>query len=462
MKTNTFTRQSPIAAKAEDVFQWHARKGAIKRLSPPWAPLQIISKTPGVDTGTRVKLKIKTGPVFSTWDAVHTACEPGRMFRDTQIKGPFKSWNHTHIFSPTGENSSILEDRVEYAMPFPASIIGPVNSYILKDLGRIFTYRHAVTQRDLSLYQQKRLPTPLKVAITGASGLIGSRLVPFLSTQGHDVYTFVRRKPILENQELFWDPENGILDPSDLEGMDVVIHLAGENIGEVRWTDETKERLSRSRVKGTTLIAETIARLAQPPQVFLCASAIGFYGDTGEHFADETSGSGGQYISCMCERWEMSCDAAIQKGIRTVMMRIGVVYSPEGGALSKLLPLFKIGLGSVMGSGRQFISWISMEDTLHAMYHLIAESDIHGPVNLVSPNPVSNRGLTKVLAELLKRPVPITIPASVIRARFGQMGEEIVLSSARIRPQKLLDSGYSFIYPDLKPALCDVLGVNAP
>lgn len=461
MTLQTFIKRSNIKAPAEDVFEWHARKGAIRRLSPPWAPLKIISKTPGVDTGTQVKLKIKTGPIFSSWDAVHTACEPGRMFRDTQIKGPFKSWNHTHRFFPAGETSS-LEDRIDFAMPFPASHSRLINNYIRKDLERIFTYRHTITQRDLALHHEKKIPRPLKIAITGASGLIGSSLAPFLSTGGHDVYTLVRRKPDTENQELFWDPDKGILDPKDMEGMDVVIHLAGENIGEVRWTESIKTRLTESRVKGTTLLAKTIAGLDHPPHVFLCASAIGYYGETQDTTVDESATAGSQYISHMCQAWEQACEPAIQGGIRTINMRIGVVYSPEGGALSKLLPLFKMGLGSAMGSGEQMISWISMEDTLYAIHHLITEPTIHGPVNLVSPTPVSNRNLTRTLAKKLNRPALLRIPESVIRSRFGQMGEEILLSSARIHPSILLNSGYTFIHPEIGPALGEVLGVTHP
>ncbi|MBU1171846.1 MAG: TIGR01777 family oxidoreductase [Proteobacteria bacterium] len=458
MKIQTFVKRSIIDAPAEDVFEWHAQKGAIRRLSPPWSPLKIISKTPGVDTGTQVRLKIKTGPVFSTWNAVHTACEPGRMFRDTQVKGPFKSWNHTHRFIPS-DNNAILEDRIEFALPFPASHSRLINKYVHKDLERIFTYRHAITQRDLFLHRNTPLPRHSRIAITGASGLIGSRLVPFLTTGGHEVYTLVRRKPDPENLEIFWDPEQEILDPKDLEGMDVVIHLAGENIGEVRWTDAIKHRLTQSRVKGTTLLSNTLARLEKPPKVFLCASAIGYYGHTGDTICDESSQSGNQYISSMCKAWEDACEPAIQGGIRTANMRIGVVYSPEGGALSKLLPLFNIGLGASMGSGSQFISWISMEDTLYAMHHLITDTHLYGPVNLVAPNPQTNKALSRILAKKLKRPALFNIPESIIRARFGQMGEEILLSSARIHPEKLLTSGYSFIHPEIDSALNEVLGV---
>lgn len=460
MKTKTFIKQSRIEAPAKDVFDWHAREGAIRRLSPPWSPLKILSKTPGVDAGTRVRLKIKTGPFFSSWDALHTACEPGRMFRDTQIRGPFASWNHTHRFMPEGE-ASRLEDRIDFALPFPASWIGPINRYVEKDLGRIFAYRHAVTRRDLTLFRQNATGRPLKIAITGASGLIGSRLVPFLTTGGHDVHVLVRRKPQPDKSEIFWDPARGILDPQALEGMDVVIHLAGENIGDSRWTEATKTRLIQNRTRSTTLVAHTLAGLKQPPHVFLCASAIGYYGDTGDTLRDESAGAGSQFISTLCQAWEKSCDPAIQRGIRTVTMRIGVVYSPEGGALAKLLPLFKAGLGAVMGSGHQAISWISPEDVLYAIHHLIITPDLKGPVNLVSPNSLSNRDLTQTLAAILKRPAWFRIPEGLIRFRFGQMGDEILLSGARIHPGKLLDSGYTFIHPHIGSALGEVLGATS-
>jgi uncharacterized protein (TIGR01777 family) len=459
MKTYIFTRKTDIPAPAADVFDWHARAGAIKRLSPPWSPLKVIHKTPGVDTGTQVKLKIKTGPIFSPWDAVHTACEPGRMFRDTQLKGPFHSWNHTHRFIPLGEGRSTLEDHIEFTLPFPFSDIKPANDFIKHDLGRIFRYRHAVTLRDMILHRSGKIKGSLKIAVTGASGLIGSRLVPFLSTGGHQVFTLVRRKPVPENNEIFWDPEKQIIDKDALEGVDVVIHLAGENIGEVRWTDDIKNRLLQSRVMGTTLLSKTLASLNHPPSALLCASAIGYYGDTGSKSFDESGPKGDQYISDMCAQWEMSCDPARQKGIRTVNMRIGVVYSPEGGALSKLLPLFHLGLGARIGSGKQSISWISTEDVLHSIHHLIAKETVSGPVNLVSPEPVSNLEFTNTLADLLKRPAFLRIPESLIRTRFSQMGEEILLSGADIRPGRLLDSGYTFIHKDLRSALSEVLGV---
>jgi uncharacterized protein (TIGR01777 family) len=458
MKTYTFTRQSTIDAPAEYVFNWHARIGAIKRLSPPWSPLKIISKTPGVSTGTQVKLKIKTGPVFSSWDALHTACEDGRMFRDTQIKGPFRSWNHTHRFTPS-DSGSILEDSIEFCLPFPVSHSNLAHDFIKKDLERIFRYRHTVTKRDLPLHLSGKIQQPLKIAITGASGLIGSRLAPFFSTGGHQVFTLVRRTQKPENNEIFWDPEKGLIDKNALEGFDVVIHLAGENIGEVQWTDAIKARLTQSRVKGTTLLSETLAGLDCPPSVFLCASAIGYYGDTGGATVDESGAMGDQYISDMCHKWEQSCQAAKDKGIRTVNMRIGVVYSPEGGALSKLLFMFRAGLGASIGNGKQAISWISIEDVLHAIHHLIASPLVHGPVNLVSPLPVTNLDFTRTLASLLKRPAWFKIPETVIRARFGQMGEEILLSGANIHPGTLLDSGYSFIHQDLASALTEVLGV---
>jgi uncharacterized protein (TIGR01777 family) len=335
----------------------------------------------------------------------------------------------------------------------------PANEFIKKDLERIFQYRHAVTARDMVLHLSGKFQRPLRIAVTGASGLIGSRLVPFFSTGGHDVYTLVRRKANPDNQEIFWDPEKGLIDKAALEGFDVMIHLAGENIGEVKWTDEIKKRLIMSRVKGTTLLAETMAVLNQPPHVFLCASAIGFYGDTKDRLVDETGPMGDQYISDMCRQWEDSCKAAEDKGIRTVNMRIGVVYSPEGGALSKLQFMFKAGLGARIGQGRQSISWISIEDVLHAMHHLISTPGISGPVNLVSPTPVSNKEFTQTLAGILKRPAFLSIPESLIKARFGQMGDEILLASARVKPAKLLDSGYSFIHRDLTSALKEVLGI---
>ncbi len=459
MKPEHFEKRSTVPAPAEDVFDWHAREGAIRRLSPPWAPLKIISKTPGVDKGTRVKLKIKTGPVFSAWDAEHTACEPGRMFTDTQLKGPFRIWRHTHRFIPR-ENGSTLEDCIEFSMPFPLNHFAWVTSFVRKDLERIFRYRHTVTRRDLAVHLSGKIQRPLRIAITGASGLIGTTLVPFFTTGGHTVSILVRRQPVAGTNEIFWDPENGILNPDDLEGFDVVIHLAGENIGDVKWTDRVKERLTASRVKGTRLLAKTLARLESPPSVFLCASAIGFYGNTGDVPVDESAGAGNQFISELCMNWEEACEEALRAGIRTANLRIGVVLSPQGGALSKVLGFFKAGLGATMGSGAQMVSWISLEDVIYAIHHLIATPGLAGPVNLTAPNPVSNLEYTKTLARILNRPALFHIPEGLIRGIFGQMGEEVLLSGSKVNPSKLLDSGFTFNHPDLTSALKETLGVR--
>jgi hypothetical protein len=454
-----FSRESILDADAGDVFAWHARPGAIERLSPPWDPLKVIRRSGGILPGADVMLRMKAGPVPYLWRARHTRYEEGRLFEDEQVSGPFAEWVHTHAFEPAGEGRCRLTDRVRFRLPLDA-VSGPLLSpLITRKLERIFAYRHRVTAADLALHRRFSDRPRQTVVITGANGVIGSRLVPFLTTGGHRVLTLVRRPPQTDS-EIFWDPATGRIDRERLEAArpDAVIHLAGENIGQGRWTAEKKRRIIDSRVKGTALIAGTIARMTHPPGSFLSASAIGFYGDGGDDIMTEAAGPGTAFISRVCREWEEAARPAVDAGIRVVRIRIGVVLTPEGGALKKMLPLFRLRLGGPMGSGRQYISWISMDDAVGAAYHLLMRSDLSGTVNLVSPGPVTNADFARALGQALSRPAVVPVPAMMIQLVFGEMGRETVLAGARVLPEKLLNGGYPFQHPELRPCLEHVLG----
>jgi hypothetical protein len=299
--------------------------------------------------------------------------------------------------------------------------------------------------------------------ISGASGVLGKALIPFLTTGGHRVATLVRRKPDPEKDEIFWDPAKKRLDAGEIEslfpeGLDVIIHLAGENIGEGKWTREKKEKIVHSRTLGTGLLAEAAAALNRPPKVFLSASAIGFYGDRSCCLLMEDDEAGCDFISDVCVEWEESAKPALREGIRTAYLRIGVVLTPAGGALERLLPPFLLGAGGKIASGKQYMSWIGIDDVIGSVYHVMMNENIDGPINIVSPNPVTNETFSKTLARVLGRPCLFTVPESLVLKLFGEMGKEVLLSSTRVQPVKLIDTGYGFLHPELSGALSHLLG----
>ena len=297
----------------------------------------------------------------------------------------------------------------------------------------------------------------MRVLITGSTGLVGSVLVPFLSAKGHQVVRMVRSATGRE-QEVAWDPANNQIDAGRLEGLDGVVHLAGENIAARRWNEEQKARIRDSRVQVTLLLSQTLARLERPPRVLVSASAIGYYGDRADSWSTETSGSGNDFLAEVCREWEEAAAPAAQAGIRVVHPRFGVILSPNGGALAKMLTPFRLGLGGRIGSGRQWISWIAIDDAVGAIYHALTTDSLRGPVNTVAPNPVTNRDFTKSLGRVLHRPTIFPMPAFMARLAFGEMADALLLASARVEPRVLLDSQYHFLHEGLEPALRHLLG----
>jgi len=301
----------------------------------------------------------------------------------------------------------------------------------------------------------------MKILISGSSGLVGRALVPHLTKGGHQVVRLVRAPPAPGEAAVFWDPDAGTLDAAPLEGFDAVIHLAGEGIAAGRWTEAKKARIRDSRVKGTALLAGRIERLSRPPGVLLCASAIGYYGDRGDEVLKEDSPPGKDFLAGVCQAWEAAADPAARIGVRVVRHRIGVILSPNGGALAKMLLPFKLGLGGRIGDGRQFMSWIAIDDVVGALDHALATKLLRGPVNTVSPNPVTNAEFTATLGRVLRRPTIFPMPAFAARLAFGEMADALLLSSQRVVPERLMTSGYRFRYPDLEAALRHLLGRSA-
>lgn len=297
----------------------------------------------------------------------------------------------------------------------------------------------------------------MKVLISGSSGLIGSALAPFLSAQGHTITRLVRSAGNHENA-VSWDPQAGTIDSTRLEGFDAVVHLAGESIAGGRWTAARKARIRDSRVEGTRLLATALAGLERRPRVLVSASAMGYYGDRGDEVLREDSPPGTGFLADACRAWEQAADPAREKGIRVVNLRTGLVLAGAGGALPKMLPPFKLGVGGVVGSGRQYWSWITLDDEVAAIHHVLVSESLEGPVNAVVPRAVTNREFTQSLGRVLSRPTLFPLPAFVARLALGEMADELLLASQRLEPARLMASGYPYRFPDLEPALRHVLG----
>ncbi len=298
----------------------------------------------------------------------------------------------------------------------------------------------------------------MRVLVSGATGLIGSALVRGLSADGHAITPVVRPSAKGRPDGVLWDPEAGTLDINGLEGHDAVVHLAGENIAGDRWTPERKARIRDSRVGGTRLLCDSLRRLDRPPRVLVCASATGYYGNRGREVLREESPPGEGFLAEVCREWEAATEGAARKGLRVVNLRIGMVLSPEGGALAKMLPAFRAGAGGRIGSGEQYMSWIALPDLVGVIRHALSSASLDGPVNAVAPQPVTNREFTKTLGRVLGRPTVALLPAFAARLLFGEMAEELLLSGARVEPAKLLSSGYRFLHPELEGALRGMLG----
>jgi uncharacterized protein (TIGR01777 family) len=297
----------------------------------------------------------------------------------------------------------------------------------------------------------------MKILVSGSTGLVGKALVSALTGAGHQVTRLVRSQPGPDGKDVRWDPAAGSLDSGRLEGLDGVVHLAGESIAEGRWTAEKKARIRNSRVQGTRLLADALAQRVQRPKTLICASAIGYYGDRGAEILREESSPGSGFLPDVCREWEAATKPAANSGIRVVNLRTGLVLSSAGGALPKMLPPFKLGIGGKLGSGRQYMSWISIDDLVGIIQHALEKNSLSGPVNAVSPHPVTNLEFTRTLGRVLSRPTIFPVPAFAVRLMFGQMGEDLLLASARVEPARVAASGYVFRHPVLEGALRYVL-----
>jgi uncharacterized protein (TIGR01777 family) len=453
-----FIRRLIVPCSGEELYSWHAREGAFERLCAPWEQIRHVHADPLADDAKRI-FEVKKGGLWMRWIADHQVVIPGRQFTDIQQQGPFKSWRHTHRCEAIDETSSRLIDHIEYEVPMGGLGQALAGGTIARDVDKMFTYRHRVTLGDIQAHARYREQGPLRVAISGASGLIGRQLVAFLRTGGHEVLRFVRGRDAPAADEIRWSVDGGVQDLERLEGLDAVIHLAGATVAQ-RWTDETRREILDSRVQGTRAIVEAIAKLDAKPRALLCASAVGYYGDTGAEIVDERAPLGEGFLAEVCQAWEAEARRA-EEHCRTARLRIGVVLDPRGGALAKLLPIFRKGLGGRVGSGEQLLSWIGLDDVLGAFHQALFDDELDGALNLTGPQPVTQAELAKTLGRVLSRPAIAPAPAAAIKLLYGEMGQATVLGSVGARPERLQACGYPFRAPTLEQALRHCLGRGA-
>ena len=455
----TFEHRTEVENSIEEAFAWHERKGAFRRLMPPWELAEEVRADDNLREGAQRIFRFPMGPVKMSWVAQHTGYNPPHSFEDVMLKGPFKSWHHTHNFENTSDGKVMIHDKVKYKLPmgFLGKIVA--GRMINKRLKRMFTARELRLERDLKRHADFSHIERKKILVAGSSGLIGRQLVAFLDTGGHDVWRLVRRTPKSNEKEISWSPDKGEIDAQQLEGFDAIIHLGGAGIGDKRWSKKRLKLIEESRTISTTLLAETIAKLNNKPESFIVSSAVGWYGERGDEELDEHSTPGEGFLPTTCANWEQSCQTARDAGVRTINLRTGIVLDATGGALGKMLLPAKLGAGGPIGFGKQWYSWISMDDQIYATHHLIMNDQCEGAYNLTAPNPVRQKQFAKVLGKVLKRPAFIPTPPFGIWVLFGKMGVALTTESTKVVPSKLIESGYNFQHENLEPALRDCLGL---
>lgn len=460
LKPKTFSKSTSIECSAHNAYDWHMNPFALERLMPPWEDVKLVKMEHPIQDGSKAIIEIKQGILRLRWEATHHDVMPGKSFSDKQTKGPFQYWDHQHSFEEESDSKFTLTDRIHYLIPG-----GPIAGLLGKQtvetkLKRGFRYRHELTKYDLESFQKNSQRPRKKILIAGASGLVGRRLVGYLSLQGHFVSQLARpySGKINKTPQVAWDPRKEEINDSDLEQFDVIINLAGDNIGEGAWTPTKKKRIRESRIKTTKTLVDAINRMKKPPELFINASAIGVYGNRGIKELGEDSQPGSGFLADVCTEWEDAASKVNQEKVRLVVARIGVVLTLAGGMIGKLITPFMAGLGGKIGSGDQYISWIAIDDLLEAMEYIIFHDDLSGPINLTSPKPCTNNDFTQVLGKTIRRPTVVPMPEAAAKAAFGEMAEDTMLSSTRVIPEKLMLNGYNFRYPTIERALKYLLG----
>ena len=457
-----FSHSAEHNATQKEIWDWYNSPGAFRRIMPEWEGIQPINAG-ALKDGEETIFKVGIGPVKLKWIARHHSVIKGKSFADDMIKGPFGKWSHQHTFEATSDDITTVRDKVDYKLPFHIFTGWSKRFTVLPRMKQMFHYRSTRVSKDLERIQATSSKSRQKVLVSGSTGMIGLQLCAFLEAAGHDVYRLMRptsKLPPDVNPEKIvrWNDLTGDIISGSFEGFDCVIHLAGAGIGDKRWSKKRKQLIRDSRVIPTQNLSKILSGLSQPPKKFLCASAVGFYGNRGTEVLDEKSTKGDDYLASICSEWEDSTVIASDSGINVIHMRTGIVVSPFGGALAKLLLPANLGGGGPVGGGKQMQSWISLDDEIYAIHHLMMEDSCEGVYNLTAPNPVSQKQFAKTLGKVLRRPAFMPLPGFMIKIMFGEMGKKLVLEGQDVRPTRLLESGYEFTYSELEPCFRNCLG----
>lgn len=453
-----FTFESRVRAPLALLDAWHHRPGALARLTPPADGIRVIEAPGGIANGSRATLSVPVLPgIRVAWTAEHRDVRPGEGFTDVQLEGPFAEWIHTHRFLPDPDNpsGSLLRDEIvcsPHGGRAGALLAGPI---LRRRLNRLFAWRHARTIADVELLHRQPPARARHILVAGASGMIGRALIPYLLQAGHRVTTLSRQPAGPDSRT--WDPAAGRIDLAGLDPIDAVIHLAGENVASGRWTQARRNRILSSRVDGTRLLAETLAAMTPRPAAMICASGISGYAADGrpqdEASPTDTSGFLGEVV----QAWEAAADPARAAGIRVVHCRLGVVLGADGGALGKLAPVFRLGLGGPVGNGQAGFPWIAIDDVIELFHRAVDDPAYAGVINAVAPNPITNGAFTRALASVLHRPAMLPLPRAAVLLLFGQMGKETLMADHVVMSRRLDSLGFSFRFPVIQDALAYLL-----
>ncbi|HJM44901.1 MAG TPA: TIGR01777 family oxidoreductase [Candidatus Poseidoniaceae archaeon] len=452
-----FEHETVVDESIEKTFSWFEYEGSFRRLMPPWEVTEEVKADKTIQEGAIRIFKFPFGPIKMKWIAKHTVYAPPNQFKDIMLKGPFKTWEHEHNFTTKG-NSTIVKDSVKYQVPLGSLGNFFAGGNIKKRVERMFISRELRLIRDLEKHKNFALEKRKKILIAGSSGMIGTQLAAFLDTGGHEIWKLVRSEIKPESNEIYWDPIKKILNADDIEGFDAIIHLGGAGIGDKRWTKKRKKLIQDSRRLSTKLLSKTICLLKQKPSVYLVASAIGIYGNREDEELTENSQPGIGFLTDTTLAWESYTKSVKKIGVRVINIRTGIVLSATGGALKQMLFPWKMGAGGPIGGGKQWMSWISLDDQIYAINHLIMNEKCNGIYNLTSPNPVRQKIFSKTLGRVLRRPAFAPIPKLPMRILFGELATPLLFEGQKVLPKRILESGFSFVHENLENALRDSLG----
>lgn len=471
---SSFSATHQFSCSRSALFQYHESPGAIDRLIPPWESVSVIESADSLAPGSVVRIANRQFGISQIWKAKHVELVKDSLFVDQLTDGPFRRWVHRHEFSDVGAACSQLTDRIDFELPM-APMSNLALPWVRAKLQSMFRFRHRITSDDIAFgdsiaASRGGVAAPFRIAVTGSTGLIGRRVCELASVLGFEVIRIVRPESLKVGVRFPTGVVTAQLqggtreDQQRLEGLDAVIHLGGYGIAERRWSSSVKQRIRDSRVAGTSQLIEGLGRLDSPPKALVSASGIGIFGDRGEEICGETTPAGTGFLSDVAKEWESAAMAygnmaTGNSSRRVAIARMGVVLHPRLGALAKLLPPFRLGVGGRIGSGKQYWPWVHIDDAAGILIHLAAQSACEGPYHVASPEVPSNSEFAKTLAKVLSRPACMPAPAFAMKMLLGEMAGPLLLASTRVTTSRLLSSGYRFRFTSLDESLRNLLGL---